>query len=674
MRQYVRHHGNDRARHLPPGHASRTSRQFRQQHRPSASRSPGLSSSTRKDRASRRARRAKCSWAAGVARGYLNRPDLTRERFIANPFDLRRAPTSLSQRRSRPRYARTANSNISGAIDHQVKIRGFRIELHEIESMLARHPSVKECAVLARAEAGSEPRLVAYLVAVPGAEAPSVEELRAHLSQKLPEYMVPAAFVFPRCVSADGQRQTRSRGAARARHRSGPGWPSEYVAPQSDLENTLARLMESGAAPGQVGVNDNFFDLGGDSLLLTTLHRHLQDELKREIPITDLFQFPTIRSLAAHLAPGAAPTSAVEDKIQARARQQRAVARAAAGRQQPFHEPRLRPIRGWHRGHRHGGEISRRAESRCLLAKPAKTASSRSPISPSMNSKSRRRSAGLRIMSARAASWRASIFSTPSSFRHAIRGRPSTPIRSIAFCSRRRGKRWRTPATIPSRFAGTIGVFAGCSQNTYLLHNLASQSRFPGRVSRLAADGRASRDARQRQGFPRHAHLLQAEPARSEHRGAVGLLDLARRRLPGLPEPAHFPVRSRAGRWRVGHFSAEARLRLRGGEHRFEAMAAAGRSTPPPTAPFSATASGLVVLKRADEAMRDGDHIHAVIRGFAVNNDGSDKVSYMAPSVEGQAEAIAAAQALAGIDCRPSATSRRTAPAHRWAIRSRWPR
>jgi amino acid adenylation domain-containing protein len=253
----------------------------------------------------------------GVARGYLNRSDLTQERFIANPFDPEMSPR-LYRSGDLARFRENGDLEYLGRIDHQVKIRGFRIELSEIESMLARHPSVKECAVLARADVGSEPRLVAYLVT--GAQA-SVEDLRIHLSQKLPEYMVPSAFVFldafPLTVNGKLDREALPVPGSQRPHLA-----SEYVAPQSDLEKMLADLWKTALRQDKVSVNDNFFDLGADSLMLTTVHRRLQTELKREIPITELFQFPTIHSLAERLGANREETE-LSDKTQARAQLQR---------------------------------------------------------------------------------------------------------------------------------------------------------------------------------------------------------------------------------------------------------------------------------------------------------------------------------------------------------------
>jgi amino acid adenylation domain-containing protein len=257
----------------------------------------------------------------GVARGYLNRPDLTSQRFIANPFeaaDPGKLYTSGDLARERP----DGTLDYLGRRDHQVKIRGFRIELSEIESVLARHDAVRECAVLARAENGADPRLVAYVIAKTNATL-TVEALRAHLAQAVPDYMVPAAFVFldafPLTLNGKLDRAALPAPGSDRAHLA-----AAFTAPQNEMENVLARLWKSALHRDLVGIDDNFFDIGGDSLLLTALHRDLERELRRVIPITELFQFPTIRQLAAHL--GAAESNGdAADRIAARAQRQRAV-------------------------------------------------------------------------------------------------------------------------------------------------------------------------------------------------------------------------------------------------------------------------------------------------------------------------------------------------------------
>ena len=255
----------------------------------------------------------------GVARGYLNRADLTRERFIVNPFEPEKSPR-LYRSGDLARLREDGDLEYLGRIDHQVKIRGFRVELTEIESMLARHDSVKDCAVLARADGDGAVRLVAYVVA--GDRPSGVEKLRTYLAQKLPDYMVPAAFVFldrlPLTVNGKLDRD-----ALPAPTTERPQLAAAYVAPDGELESTLAGFLKAVLRQEKVSVDDNFFDLGADSLLLTNVHRQIEDSLQRDIPITDLFEFPTVRRLAEKLGKTNADTN-LADKTQSRAQQQRA--------------------------------------------------------------------------------------------------------------------------------------------------------------------------------------------------------------------------------------------------------------------------------------------------------------------------------------------------------------
>jgi amino acid adenylation domain-containing protein len=258
----------------------------------------------------------------GVAPGYLNRPELTRERFIANPFEPDLFPV-LYRSGDLARLRADGVLEYLGRGDQQVKIRGFRIEVGEIEAELARHPAVREAAVLARQDGHADPRLVAYVVAKAAPPA-TVEELRAHLAQRLPEYMIPAAFVFlPQLpLTLNGKLD---RAALPAPSAERPALAAAFLAPETGLEKILARLWQAALRRETVGADDNFFDLGGDSLLLTSVHGQLQAQLGREIPITDLFQFPTIRRLAAHLG---GSDSVGQDETQRGLRQRAAFSRA----------------------------------------------------------------------------------------------------------------------------------------------------------------------------------------------------------------------------------------------------------------------------------------------------------------------------------------------------------
>lgn len=237
---------------------------------------------------------------AGVARGYLHHPDLTAERFIPNPFST--DPTSrLFKTGDRVRYNPDGNLEYWGRLDHQVKIRGFRIEPGEIEWVLRQSPAVHHAVVVAREDQPGNPQLVAYVVAAPQ-QSITVSALRSHLKQTLPDYMLPSAWVvldeLP--LLPNGKLDRRALPLPE-RTRLVDQIPDQ--APYTDLERAIATLWQTCLNLQTIGIHDNFFDLGGHSLLLVQVHSQLQQHLHREFPLVELFQYPTIQALAQHLSP-----------------------------------------------------------------------------------------------------------------------------------------------------------------------------------------------------------------------------------------------------------------------------------------------------------------------------------------------------------------------------------
>ena len=254
----------------------------------------------------------------GVARGYLNRPDLTAERFLRNPFS-DEPGSRLYKTGDLARYLPDGNIEFQGRIDHQVKVRGFRIELGEIESVLSQHPAVREAVVLAREDVPDDKRLVAYVVS--NQQSPlSISELRNFLKEKLPDYMVPAAFVpletLP--LTPNGKVNRRALPAPESERQS----EEAYVAPQNELEKIIAGIWQELLQVEKVGVHDNFFDLGGHSLLIVQAHSRLHEVVDRELSLTDMFRYPTIEKLTKYLTQEQNEELSLE-KIHDRARKQK---------------------------------------------------------------------------------------------------------------------------------------------------------------------------------------------------------------------------------------------------------------------------------------------------------------------------------------------------------------
>ncbi|MDB4951686.1 MAG: hypothetical protein JWM27_4335 [Gemmatimonadetes bacterium] len=265
-----------------------------------------------------------CVGGAGVTRGYLGRPGLTAERYLPDPFG-GDAGARLYRTGDRGRWLGDGSVEYMGRLDEQVKVRGFRIEPGEIESVLRAHPGVADAAVIAREDTPGDPRLVAYVVAAEGAEAPSPADLRAAAAERLPDYMVPAFFVaLPALpVTPNGKVDRKALPApdvesARA---------AEFVAAEGDLETVLSDVWKGVLGVERVGVNDNFFELGGHSLLLARVQAGLKERLGREVAMVDLFRFPTVRTLAAHLGEGAEDATAERGQARADARREARSAR-----------------------------------------------------------------------------------------------------------------------------------------------------------------------------------------------------------------------------------------------------------------------------------------------------------------------------------------------------------
>jgi len=255
----------------------------------------------------------------GVARGYLNRPELTAEKFIPDPFSQEkdgRLYRSGDLARCRP----DGTVEFLGRLDNQVKINGFRIELGEIETVLQQHSGVRQAVVAARSESGGEKRLVAYVVTGQGQS--GTKDLREYAQRKLPQYMIPGAFVMMESLplSPNGKVDRRALPAPESR----TGNESKTNSGLQGLEQVVAGIWRTILGNPAVGLDDNFFDLGGDSLMLMEAHAQLQKTVPSfDLSIVDLFELATIRSLVKRLEKES-PVGDALTKAQELAKKQRA--------------------------------------------------------------------------------------------------------------------------------------------------------------------------------------------------------------------------------------------------------------------------------------------------------------------------------------------------------------
>jgi amino acid adenylation domain-containing protein len=234
---------------------------------------------------------------AGLARGYLNNPGLTAERFIPDPFSST-GGGRLYKAGDLSRLMPDGDREYLGRVDQQVKIRGFRIELGEIEASLSCHPLVKRAVVTTTSDAAGETRLVAYLITEPE-NVPQVSDLRAYLKDRLPDYMIPSWFVYVDTFPLTTNGKLDRRALPDPSEALKPN--REQVAPRDILELEIARIWEETLEMGPVGVTEDFFDLGGHSLMAVRLTARLRARLNVDIPLSALIQGGSVESLACML-------------------------------------------------------------------------------------------------------------------------------------------------------------------------------------------------------------------------------------------------------------------------------------------------------------------------------------------------------------------------------------
>jgi amino acid adenylation domain-containing protein len=606
-----------------------------------------------------------------LARGYLGRPDLTAERFMPDPFGSRMGAAAqaagdpgarLYRTGDLVRYLADGQLEFVGRVDRQVKVRGFRIELGEIEAALTRHPRVREAVALVRRNRNGEPLLAAWFApGWPSAEA----ELRLELAERLPGYMVPAALLgvpaLPRTASGkvDGEAlPDLGDPASGAMHAS---LQSHFVPPASALERTLAAIWQELLGADRVGIEDNFFDRGGHSLLLVRLQGRIQQALGREVPLVDLFSHPSIGALAAHLSTGPAADDAEGAESAAGPGSGRAPGASVAAAARRAGEQIAAFAASSHAAGGAGGAGSDglALEGIAVVGMAGRFPGARDLDEFWQNLRAGRES--IRFFSEGellAAGVPSELLARPDYVR--ARGALDDFDRFDAafFDIAPREAELLDPqhrlfleaawealedaGCDPGRSGGPVGLFAGVSANTYLLSHLLADP-----AALAAADGSQAMLGSDKDFLATRVSYklnlrgpsLTVQTACSTSLVAV---HLACRALLGREcDLALAGGVSIAVPQAAGYLYQEGGIASPDGHCRaFDAQAGGT---------VSGSGVGVVVLRRLADAMAAGDPIRAVLRGSAINNDGAGKVGYTAPGVDGQAEVIAAAQRLAGI-------------------------
>ncbi|MFN2386111.1 MAG: amino acid adenylation domain-containing protein, partial [Thermoanaerobaculia bacterium] len=560
----------------------------------------------------------------GLARGYRRRPDLTAERFVPDPFSGR--PGARLYRTGDRAKRRTDGELVYlGRFDRQVKLRGHRIEPEEVEAALARHPGIRSAAVALEGE-GSDRRLAAWIV--PRSAPPDRAELRDWLAESLPAYMIPSEFRFTEALARTPAGKI-DRGALAAITSAPPERAEPRRAAIGRHEALIASVWKEVLGRPAVGLEENFFDLGGNSLHLITVHARLCRALDLDLPVVRLFEHPTVASLAAYLDDPSRPQPALPAPVRKRTAERDGIAVIGMAGRFPG-APDVDRL--WDNLLNGVDSISRFTDGQLRAA-----GADESLLAREGYVRARGVLEGVDLFDA-------AFFGIPP--REAELTDPQHRI--FLECAHEALER---AACDPQRYRGSIGVFAGLSLNTYLLANLNAEPGFvQDLVEAYPSGAGAATMGNDKDFLPTRVSYklnltgpsLTVASACSTSLTAVALA--CQSLWAGECDVAL------AGGVSVSFPQVRGYLHTEGGmvspDGRCRPFDAAGAGTV-----FGAGA-GVVVLKRLKDAVADGDSIAAVIRGAAMNNDGSGKVGYAAPSVGAQASVIARAHAMAGVSPR----------------------
>lgn len=554
-----------------------------------------------------------------VARGYLARPELSSERFVPDPF----VGGGARMYRTGDLGRRLLDGQIDylGRQDFQVKIRGFRVELGEIEARLMAVPGVREAGVLAREDVPGLKRLVAYLSPVDPAAPVDLEQLRRALVAQLPDYMVPAAYVQLDALphSPNGKLD---RAALPRPGRGRPDWAGAFAPPRTPVEAALCRIFADVLDLEDLGRDDSFFDLGGTSLLAIRVLEAARRERVGDVPPMALFRSPTPALLALEMASDA-------------------VAGLDPARIAPQRGPADEPIAIVAMAGRFPGAASVEALWEALCAgRDGVTRFAPGELDASIP-ESLRSAPG--YVPARGVfdgydSFDAAFFGISPKEAELMDPQQRVFLELCWECIERAGH-------VPDATAVPVGVFAGMYNASYFQRNVAAH---PDLVEKLGAF-QVMLGNEKDYIATRVAHRLNLTgPAISVHTACstslvaiVQAVDSLRAGRCGMALAGGIAITCPVA---SGHVYQEGGMLSADGSTRsFDAAA---------TGTVFSDGAAVVLLKRLSDALADGDPIHALIRGAAVNNDGAGKASFTAPSSEGQAAVIAMAQADAGVDPR----------------------
>ncbi|MGA9527480.1 MAG: amino acid adenylation domain-containing protein [Terriglobales bacterium] len=589
---------------------------------------------------------------AGLARGYWKRPELTAEKFVSDVVGGDSA-APLYRTGDEVRWRIDGSLEFLGRLDQQVKLHGFRIELGEIESALSKIEGITQAAVILREDRPGETRLAAYYTGHAGLSSTSLIE---GLKTTLPDYMVPSVFVhldkFPLTPNAKLDRNALPRPKGER-----PVLAQDFIAPKTDAEKRLATLWSELLQIEQIGVDDSFFDLGGNSLAAVRMVRHYESRFGLEIPPVKVFQYLTIARLAEFLETHESKADYLADaKREMRLqRHPHSVDEQSSERNSPRHSPHHLSKSAQRHSH-DGSDFAGNAIAIIgmtgrfpgagdldqlwrNLCDGVESISFFSPeeLGPGIEEHLRHDPDYIR---ARGVIEGAELFDAAFFGINPIEAQVTDPQQRVFLELAHHAL--ENAGYDPERYAGRIGVFAGIGDNHYYTTNLLARPEMLARAGKLAVEYGNQKDYISL----RTAYLLDLRgPAVSVNTACSTTLltiDQAYRSLLdhecdiALSGGVDITVPQKSGflYQEGGTFAKDGHCRP------FDADA---------TGTMFCDGAGVVVLKRLVDALADGDTIYAVIRGSGKNNNGARPASFLAPSVEGQAEAIALAQADANV-------------------------
>jgi amino acid adenylation domain-containing protein/non-ribosomal peptide synthase protein (TIGR01720 family) len=579
-----------------------------------------------------------CIAGHGLARGYLNKPELTDEKFNHDLWDYHdkqnksfcRGSRGAAFSKSAPlaargklyktgdlaRWLQDGNIEFLGRIDHQLKIRGFRIEPGEIEHQLVNYPGIKDAVVIAKESPAKSKNLCAFIVSE---QESNLSELRRYLYTSLPDYMIPSEFIRLEKIPVNSNGKV-DRKALESNNLPGTrlDTPVSHTAPGSEIEKIIADTWKEVLQREKVGIHDNFFDIGGNSFSIIRLNSRLKEAFKKDIPVTDLFNYPTVASLAHHLYRG--ENQGREVKEFAGVRQEIAVI-GMSGR-----FPGAKNIDEFWENLKNGVEsIWFFSDNELELSGTAADYKNNPDYV-----KAKGVLEGIEFFDA-------SFFEYTGSQAELM----DPQIRIFHECC------WNALENAgydPHAYKGLIGLYAGAAPNPgweaqSLLIGLEAH-HFLEQWEALQFRDKDYLSTRVSYKLNLKGPAVTVQTACSTSLAAIdmacqGLLtarcDIAL--AGGVSITLHD---------QTGYFYQEGMIMSRDGHCRaFDERA---------TGTVNGNAAAVVVLKPLKEAEADRDFIYAVIKGSAVNNDGTRKVGFTAPSIEGQAEAIRIAHRMAAVE------------------------